>query len=138
MPLVLLADGTGTDVLQQIRGLDVEHFLLPLLLQLATIIVVARLFAVGFRRLGQPAVVGEIFAGLVLGPSLLGAVAPQVFEALFRPSIHGLDPAVSDALMSKVLTAMAQLGLVFLLFLIGLEFDFGHLKWNGKAALAVS
>src|SRR5262249_32791038 len=44
----------------------------------------------------------------------------------------------SDLLLSRVLTALAQVGLVLLLFLIGMEFDFRHLKWHGRSALSVS
>jgi hypothetical protein len=57
--------------LRSLQQLAVEEMLLPILLQLAIIILAARLFAIVFRRLGQPSVVGEIAAGLVLGPSVL-------------------------------------------------------------------
>jgi Kef-type K+ transport system membrane component KefB len=109
-----------------------------LLLQLTVIIVTARLFAWLFRRMGQPGVVGEIAAGLVLGPSVLGRLLPGVFEALFHPAVPGLSPEVGDVLMNKVITTLCQLGLIFLLFLVGLEFDFAHLRRQGRTALVVS
>jgi len=124
--------------LRELAHVSPEDLLLPLLLQLALILGAARAFAVLFRRLGQPAVVGEIAAGLVLGPSVLGRLFPGAFDALFHPTVSGLPPELSDALLSKVLSTVAQLGLIFLLFLVGLEFDFGHLRWHGRSALAIS
>src|SRR5438445_9426325 len=111
-------------LLARMRAVSVEDFLLPLLLQLALIIAAARLFAVLFRRLGQPAVVGEIAAGLVLGPSVLGRLAPGAFQALFHPTVHGVDPQLFDQLLRWMFTGFSQLGLIFLLFQVGLEFDF--------------
>jgi Kef-type K+ transport system membrane component KefB len=133
-PLAADAD----ELLRALRLLDVESVLLPLLLQLALIILAARLFAVLFRRLGQPSVVGEIAAGLVLGPSVFGRFFPGTFQAVFHPPVHGLSPELGDSLLGWILTTLSQLGLIFLLFLIGLEFDFGHLRWRGKSAAAIS
>lgn len=103
-----------------------EAVLLVVLVQLCIIIVAARVFAVIFRRLGQPAVVGEILAGLILGPSFFGHFFPGASAAIFDPSV------------APVFQVLSQLGLIFLLFLIGLEFDFRHLRTSGKASLAVS
>ena len=129
---------TADALLELMRKVDVEELLLPLLVQLAVIIAAARVFAWLFRRIGQPAVVGEIVAGLILGPSVLGLLAPGVFALIFRPAVGELPPEASDLLLSKILTALSQIGLVFMLFLIGMEFDFGHLKWHGRSALAIS
>lgn len=129
------ADGS---LLQQMRALSVEELLLPLLLQLALIIAVARLFAALFRRIGQPAVVGEITAGLLLGPSFLGHFFPGVFALIFRPALGELPPEAADLLISRVITSLAQIGLVLLLFLVGLEFDFSHLRWHSRTALAIA
>jgi Kef-type K+ transport system membrane component KefB len=134
----LLTAAETSDLLTSLRHLSVEEVVLPVLVQLAVIILVARIFAMVFRRLGQPTVVGEIVAGLVLGPSVLGRLWPQLFEAVFHPGIPGVPPPVGDALIGWILTALSQLGLVFLLFLIGLEFDFSFLRWHGKSALAIS
>jgi Kef-type K+ transport system membrane component KefB len=100
--------------------------LLKVILQLVVIIASARIFAKLFRRLGQPIVCGEIAAGLILGPSVLGGFFPTVFHAVFDPSV------------GQVFSIMSQLGLVFLMFLIGLEFDFGHLRENHRAAISIS
>jgi Kef-type K+ transport system membrane component KefB len=137
--LPLAADPANlADPVQALRHLDVESVLLPILLQLALIILAARVFAVLFRRLGQPSVVGEIAAGLVLGPSVFGRLLPSAFEAVFHPPVHGLPPELGNSLLGWILTTLSQLGLIFLLFLIGLEFDFGHLRWHGKSAAAIS
>lgn len=132
----LLAAGDNT--FEQLHRLEVEALLLPVLIQLVIILLAARVFAVLFRKLGQPAVVGEIAAGLVLGPSLLGYFFPAISAAIFKPAIGDLPHELSDELLNKVFTVLSQIGLIFLLFLVGLEFDFSHLRWHGKAALAIS
>lgn len=110
---------------------DSESRLLIVLVQLAIIIAIARVFAMLFRRIGQPAVVGEICAGLILGPSILG----KLEAAGWVPHISGY---VFDASVAPVLGVMSQLGLILLLFLVGLEFDFRHLKSHGRAAMSIS
>src|SRR5262249_36880056 len=112
-------------LLESLRDVSVEELLLPLLVQLILIIAVARLCAILFRRIGQPGVVGEIAAGLMLGPSVLGWLAPDLFAMIFRPEVAGLSAPAADVLLSKILTTLSQLGLILLLFLVGLEFDFG-------------
>jgi Kef-type K+ transport system membrane component KefB len=121
-----------------LRTLHVEDVLLPVLCQLAVILLTARIFFVLFRKLGQPGVVGEIAAGLVLGPSVLGLLFPGLFKALFEPTVADADPQLVQATLLWVFQILAQLGLIFLLFLIGLEFDFTHLKSAGTAATAIS
>lgn len=103
-----------------------EHVFLTLLLQLAAIVVAARVGAWCFSRLGQPEVVGEILAGMILGPTVLGRFAP----AWFQLSTTGdVDTATR---------ALSELGLVLLMFLIGLEFDFSHLRQVGRTSGAVA
>lgn len=126
------------DWLDLLKHVPVEDLLLPLLLQLAIIIVAARMFGVLFRRLGQPSVVGEIAAGLILGPSLLGRLFPAAWRALFHPALPNLPPELGEVVLGTILTVLSQLGLVLLLFLVGLEFDFGHLRRYGPAALTIS
>jgi Kef-type K+ transport system membrane component KefB len=86
----------------------------------------------------QPAVIGEIIAGLILGPSVLGYFFPGVFAAVFRPALGDLPGEASDLFLGRMLMALSQVGVILLLFLVGLEFDFSHLRWHGKAALAIS
>jgi Kef-type K+ transport system membrane component KefB len=129
---------TIDQIVAVLRRVHVEEMLLPLLLQLVLIIVVARIFATLARRVYQPGVVGEIVAGLVLGPSVLGALFPQVFSWLFHPGLPQVPHALADQVLSSVMSTLSQLGLIFLLFLVGLEFDFGHLRWHGYAAFLIS
>ncbi len=86
------------------------------LLPLSVIIFAARMGGEIAARIGQAAVVGEIVAGIVLGPSLFGLLMPDAFHYIF----HSIPAGPLDAL--------SQLGLILLMFQIGLEFDFSHLK----------
>lgn len=106
-----------------------EQALYFLLLQLIVIIGFARLAANTARMLGQPRVVGEIIGGLLLGPTLFGKLAP------------GLSHYVFDfAAVVPTRNMLSQIGLIMLMFQIGLDFDFSHLreKHNRKAVLLVS
>src|SRR3954463_829278 len=81
----------------------------PLLLQLVIILGAARLLGLVLRYFGQPAVVGEMAAGIVLGPVVFGALAPELHAQIFAPSSRaGLD-------------ALSQLGLVLFMFIVGAE-----------------
>src|SRR5215472_11747062 len=103
-----------------------ENILLIVVLQLIVIIASSRVFGGLFRRIGQPLVCGEIAAGLVLGPSLFGGMFPALFHRIFDPSV------------SQIFSILSQIGLMLLMFLIGLEFDFDHLRNNRGTALAIS
>ena len=105
-----------------------EDLLFSILGQVIVMIGAARLGNTLLRRLGQPGVTGEIIAGLVLGPSLLGHFMPQTALALF-----GAHPSAPIVIVS-------QLGLILLMFQIGMDFEFGHLARarNGRAVLAVT
>lgn len=96
-------------------------------LQMAAIIVTCRLVGwLAHRFLGQPQVVGEMIAGVLLGPSVLGALAPGFEATLF--------PADSR----KVLFVGAQLGVGLYMFLVGLKFDHKEFKESARSAAAVS
>jgi Kef-type K+ transport system membrane component KefB len=110
-----------------------EEALRPLLVQLVVIMLAARAGAAVARWLRQPSVVGEIVAGLVLGPSVFGALAPDWFAAVFGRGAGG-----SAAALEASLTSFSQVGLVLLLFMIGIEFDFSHVRRQGRVAAAVS
>ncbi|MEX2139379.1 MAG: cation:proton antiporter [Pirellulales bacterium] len=100
--------------------------LLELLVALTAILLVSRVFGALFARLGQPRVLGEIVAGIALGPSVFGAVAPTVAERLISPSVLG------------PLASIGELGLILFMFLVGLEFDLGLVRRKGHVALLVS
>lgn len=95
---------------------ELEEMLFFVLVQLAIIVTFARLGGRVARRIGQPRVVGEILAGLLLGPSLFGLLFPDAYAFVFL-STDG-----------TALHILSQIGLVLLMFMIGLEFDFSHLK----------
>jgi Kef-type K+ transport system membrane component KefB len=97
-----------------------------LLLQIIVIIVVARLFASLFRRIGQPPVMGEMVAGIALGPSLLGLLWPQASTFLF--------PTIS----MTTLGVLSQIGVVLFMFIVGVELDLQHLRERASSAILVS
>lgn len=107
---------------------SVEHTLLFTLLQVVVIIIAARLAGHLARHAGQPRVIGEIVAGLLLGPSLFGSLAPDTFNFVF----HSID--------AMPITIISQIGLILLMFQIGLDFEFSHLREarNRLAVLTVS
>ncbi|MBJ7340161.1 cation:proton antiporter [Mycolicibacterium sp.] len=96
-------------------------------LELAVILATCRVVGLIAQRVGQPQVVGEMIAGVVLGPSLLGQMAPGVQQALFPPGTSNV-----------VLYTVAQIGLVLYMFLIGLNFDIDLIKHRAGTAVAVS
>jgi Kef-type K+ transport system membrane component KefB len=100
--------------------------LLLLILQIIVILGVARLVGLLFRKIRQPQVVGEMAAGILLGPSLLGLVAPGVFDFLFPAESLGY------------LNAISQIGLLVFMFLIGLELDLNILRGRGRTTVITS
>jgi Kef-type K+ transport system membrane component KefB len=109
-----------------VQGL--EHALFFTLAQVAIIVVTARIVGSLARRIGQPRAVGEIVAGILLGPSVAGLVAPETFQLIFN--------STDD----MPLSILSQFGLILLAFQIGLEFDFSHLRAteNRRAVGSVS
>ena len=103
-----------------------SDLMVTVLVQLIVILLAARVFGGIARRLNQPVVVGEIIGGILLGPSLFKAVAPEVWASIFKP----------DAV--PIFNILKELGLVLLLFLVGLEFEFSHLRRMGKSSFFIS
>ena len=121
-----LAIGSGAHA-AAVRSVSVPLPTLSLLLaQLGVILLACRVAGAAVRRIGQPAVVGEMLAGILLGPSLLGWMAPEWSAALF--------PAASLGFLS----ALAQVGLVLFMFLVGLELDWSSLRNRAQAAVITS
>jgi len=97
-----------------------------LLAQLIVILLAARLIGRVVRLVGQAAVIGELIAGLALGPSVLGTVAPGAMQALF-PATKMLP-----------LATLSQLGVILFMFVVGLRLDISVLRSKASAAVAVS
>src|SRR5437899_992034 len=95
-------------------------------LQMAVILIACRVVGAMARRLGQPQVVGEMIAGVFLGPSLLGLVFPALQQLVFP----------KDSL--KVLYVGAQLGVGLYMFLVGVEFDIETFRKRARSAASVS
>ncbi len=100
--------------------------MLHVLLALAVVIVTARLLGAVFTFLHQPAVIGEVVGGIMLGPSLLGAVSPESYAFLL--------PAAAAPFIGVI----AQLGVVLYMFVVGLHLDLKVLRTSGRAALLIS
>jgi Kef-type K+ transport system membrane component KefB len=97
-----------------------------LLLVLVVVIVTGRVIGKLFLFLQQPPVIGEVVAGILLGPSFLGHLAPEV-------STYLLPPAVAP-----FLAVIAQLGIIFYMFMVGLELNVGVLRERAHATIAIS
>jgi Kef-type K+ transport system membrane component KefB len=107
--------------------LSIAHLSAVFFLQMFVILATCRLFGWLVRRwLRQPQVIGEMIAGVVLGPSLLGLVAPEIQGYLFPPE------------SKAVLYVVAQLGIGLYMFLVGLDFRSDDFKANAPSAVAVS
>lgn len=103
---------------------DVVH----LLIQLGIMLIIGRMLAEVARKFNQPAVVGEILAGILLGPTVLGMLQPDWFQALYPPA----------SASGVVLTGLVQVAVVMLLFIAGLEVDL-HIVWQqGRQAVSTS
>ncbi len=97
--------------------------------QLMLLIFVGRLLGEGFQRLGQPAVTGQLIAGILLGPTVLGALWPDAQHWLFPPG---------QKEQKAMLDAVSQLGILMLLLLTGMETDLRLVRRAGLAAVSVS
>lgn len=106
---------------------------LHVLATLAAIIALGFALGRAFRYVGQPPVIGEVLAGILLGPSLLGALSPEAMHLLI-PSAAA-DP---KGQVTAALRAVAQLGVVLYMFLVGLELNGAKLKHHAHAAVAIS
>ncbi len=106
-----------------------ENFRSPLsilLTQVIVIMAIAGLFRVLFRRIGQPPVIGEMIAGIVLGPSVLGFFYPQALSFLFPPA------------SLETLRLLSQIGVVLFMFVVGMELNISHVRERGTAAVMIS
>ena len=105
---------------------NLSHPLAILLAQIITIILVARFFGWIFRKIGQPSVIGEMIAGIVLGPSLIGLYFPEFSNTLFPAASLGN------------LQFLSQIGLILFMFVIGMELDLKALQNKANDAVVIS
>ncbi|MDI9309367.1 MAG: cation:proton antiporter [Limnohabitans sp.] len=105
---------------------NLQHPLAILLAQIITIIIVARFFGWIFKKIGQPSVIGEIVAGIFLGPSLVGMYFPEFSQILFPTESLGN------------LQFLSQIGLILFMFVIGMELDLKVLKNRANDAVVIS
>ncbi|MDR0749419.1 MAG: cation:proton antiporter [Tannerellaceae bacterium] len=111
------------------RELLIGHITSPvatLLLQVIVILLACRLFGWLFIKMGQPTVIGEILAGIVLGPSILGHFAPGIAAFLFPP----------ESMLN--ITVLSQFGLILFMFSIGMELDIAEVRKTFKETLLIS
>ncbi|MBS3028423.1 MAG: cation:proton antiporter [Dolichospermum sp. DET50] len=102
------------------------HTVVLVLVEVLIVIGLSRLVGLGFKSIKQPLVIGEIFAGIMLGPSLFGLIAPNLAHSLFPPETM------------PYLNVLSQIGLIFFMFLIGLELNPKYLSGNLKTAILIS
>lgn len=105
---------------------NISHPLAILLLQIITIILAARIFGFVCKKIGQPSVVGEIAAGIFLGPSFIGIYLPEFSQFLFPVKSLGN------------LQFLSQIGLILFMFVVGMELDLKVLKNKAHEAVVVS
>ncbi|HEY2890271.1 MAG TPA: cation:proton antiporter, partial [Dongiaceae bacterium] len=98
------------------------------LVQIIVLILLGRLLGELMQRIGQPSVMGQLLAGLILGPSFLGAFWPAAQHALFPPSHE----------QKSMLDGVSQIGILLLLLLTGMETDLKLVRRIGRAAISVS
>ncbi|HEY5826523.1 MAG TPA: cation:proton antiporter [Cyclobacteriaceae bacterium] len=105
-----------------------HDMVVQLLIQLSLMLVMGRLFAEIARRFKQPAVVGELIAGIIIGPTVLGLIQPEWFQFLFP----------SGSASGVVLAGLVQVAVIMLLFIAGLEVDL-HIVWQqGRQSILTS
>jgi Kef-type K+ transport system membrane component KefB len=112
----------GTAAGEAAKGGSFLHVLIALIVIIAT----ARLVGALFKYIEQPPVIGEVIAGILLGPSLLGHLAPEAAAYLLPPSI------------SPHLNLLAQIGVILFMFLVGLDLDTRHLSQGTHSTIAIS
>lgn len=127
LPQVAAAEAPSTigSMLQTLRG-NLDHPLSHLFIQLLVVIAACRLVGKLFVRIGLPAVVGEMCAGILLGPSLFGLLAPEAFGFVFPTESLG------------TLRLLSQVGICLFMFTVGMDLNVGHVRNKAATAVAVS
>jgi Kef-type K+ transport system membrane component KefB len=113
--------GVGWVFLENLR-----HPIGVLLLQIIVVLLAARIVGLFFRKLRQPTVIGEMIAGILLGPSLLGMISPGAMSFLFPPQ------------SMNSLKLLSQVGIIIFMFVVGTEINIRHMRRYAHAAVLVS
>jgi Kef-type K+ transport system membrane component KefB len=103
-----------------------EHLFATITVEIFVILALGRLLGALMRTIGQPQVMGEVVGGIMLGPSLLGWLAPGASAALFPPEA------------TPYLKVLSEYGIIFFMFLVGLELDPALIRGRGGAAVMTS
>ncbi len=122
----VINEAKASDDFMDILMANLHHPLAVLLSQIVVVVAVAKLFGFLCKKIGQPSVVGEMIAGILLGPSLFGLYFPEVSAALFPPVSLGN------------LQLLSQIGLILFMFIVGLELDLSALKNSTNQAVVIS
>jgi Kef-type K+ transport system membrane component KefB len=111
-------------MISKLSSSEVLHFLIIVSLMLLS----ARLLGELCRKLKQPAIIGEVMAGIILGPSLLGSIFPNLFKEIFvsQPKAYG------------AYDGLANIGIMLLMFIAGFEIDLKQIRAQGKQAFSIS
>jgi Kef-type K+ transport system membrane component KefB len=128
-----MVEATSTETHAVTKSSSSVDVVFHVLFTLAAVIFLGAIFGRLCRYFGQPPVIGEVIAGLSLGPSLLGAISPDAMHLLIPSQV--LDPKSAVATSLKVI---AQLGVILYMFLVGLELNAAQLKHKAHAAVAIS
>jgi Kef-type K+ transport system membrane component KefB len=119
-------DSSGRNIFFSLFRSNLRDAFPTLLLQIIIIIILTRLLGTFFKKIGQPSVIGETVAGIILGPSLLGLLFPSVFHFIFP--VESLPN----------LRFLSQIGLILFMFIVGMELDLHLLRKQAFEALIIS
>jgi Kef-type K+ transport system membrane component KefB len=112
------------ETVAKLKGEEVLHFLIIV----SIILIASRFLGEVFRKLKQPVVVGEILAGIIIGPSLLGSFYPDFFN----------DTFIADKRAFGAFDGLANIGVILLMFVAGMEVDLKQIRQQGKQASIIS
>src|SRR5512138_427858 len=105
-----------------------EHLVAVFIIEIALMLFVGRLLGELMQRIGQPAVMGQLIAGILLGPSVLGTLWPAAYQTIFPDTPE----------QKRMIDAISQLGILLLLLLTGMETDLGLVKRMRQTAIFTS
>jgi Kef-type K+ transport system membrane component KefB len=111
-------------MVSKLSSIEVLHFLVIVTI----VLILARVFGEICRKYKQPAIIGEIAAGIILGPTILGSYFPHLFNDMF----------LSSPKSASAFDGLANVGIILLMFIAGFEVDLKQIRRDGKQAIAIS